>query len=44
MATEHNNRSKHGDYRAVIQSIVKLLEQPEYDDGNAGPVLVRLAW
>lgn len=36
--------STYGDYEAVRQSIVKLLEQPEYDDGSAGPVLVRLAW
>lgn len=28
----------------VSQSIRSLLHQPEYDDGSAGPVLVRLAW
>ena len=32
------------DYEAVRQSIKTLLHQPEYDDGSAGPVLVRLAW
>ncbi|KIV98837.1 uncharacterized protein PV09_09408 [Verruconis gallopava] len=32
------------DYEAVRESIKKLLHQPEYDDGSAGPVLVRLAW
>lgn len=36
--------SKTGDYQAVRDSIVSLLEQPAYDDGSAGPVLVRLAW
>ncbi|KAI0391834.1 peroxiredoxin [Xylariaceae sp. FL0594] len=29
---------------AVRASIRKLLHQPDYDDGSAGPVLVRLAW
>ncbi|OAP54423.1 hypothetical protein AYL99_11524 [Fonsecaea erecta] len=28
----------------VKQAIVALLDQPGYDDGSAGPVLVRLAW
>ncbi|KAI9731278.1 MAG: hypothetical protein M1818_007903 [Claussenomyces sp. TS43310] len=36
--------SKHGDFESVRRDIVKLLHQPEYDDGSAGPVLVRLAW
>lgn len=36
--------SKSGDYDAVREDIKKLLKQPEYDDGSAGPVLVRLAW
>jgi len=36
--------SKPGDYAAVRQDIAALLNQPEYDDGSAGPVLVRLAW
>lgn len=36
--------SRTGDYAAVRKDIVKLLHQPEYDDGSAGPVLVRLAW
>ena len=33
-----------GDYKAVSADIKTLLHQPEYDDGSAGPVLVRLAW
>jgi cytochrome c peroxidase len=36
--------SQKGDFEAVRTDIVKLLHQPEYDDGSAGPVLVRLAW
>ncbi|KIW52145.1 hypothetical protein PV05_07810 [Exophiala xenobiotica] len=28
----------------VKQAIKSLLHQPDYDDGSAGPVLVRLAW
>jgi hypothetical protein len=36
--------SKKGDFEVVGKDIVKLLHQPEYDDGSAGPVLVRLAW
>lgn len=36
--------SKVGDYDAVRKDIAALLKQPEYDDGSAGPVLVRLAW
>lgn len=32
------------DYVAVREAIASLLHQPEYDDGSAGPVLVRLAW
>ncbi|CAG8468878.1 4100_t:CDS:2 [Paraglomus occultum] len=33
-----------GDYTAVREDIKKILPQPGYDDGSAGPVLVRLAW
>ncbi|KAL8377251.1 hypothetical protein RB595_008097 [Gaeumannomyces hyphopodioides] len=33
-----------GDFDAVRRDIEILLEQPDYDDGSAGPVLVRLAW
>ncbi|RMZ77891.1 hypothetical protein DV738_g4167, partial [Chaetothyriales sp. CBS 135597] len=29
---------------AVAQAVRDLLHQPDYDDGSAGPVLVRLAW
>lgn len=36
--------SKQGDYDAVKKDIIAVLKQPEYDDGSAGPVLVRLAW
>jgi len=28
----------------VRQKIREVLPKPEYDDGSAGPVLVRLAW
>lgn len=38
------NMSAGRDYSAVKKDIVSLLHQPEYDDGSAGPVLVRLAW
>ncbi|KAF5985554.1 heme-binding peroxidase [Fusarium coicis] len=33
-----------GNFEAVRKSITDLLRQPDYDDGSAGPVLVRLAW
>jgi cytochrome c peroxidase len=36
--------SNSGDFEAVAADIRKILHQPEYDDGSAGPVLVRLAW
>ncbi|RDW65411.1 putative cytochrome-c peroxidase [Coleophoma crateriformis] len=36
--------SKMGDFGAVKKDIEALMHQPEYDDGSAGPVLVRLAW
>jgi len=36
--------SKPGDYDAVKKDIISILKQPEYDDGSAGPILVRLAW
>ncbi|KAJ1028415.1 hypothetical protein NDA16_001582 [Ustilago loliicola] len=36
--------SKQGDYDQVKKDIIAVLKQPEYDDGSAGPVLVRLAW
>ena len=37
--------SKAGDYGAVRAAVSDLLESNEkYDDGNFGPVLVRLAW
>ncbi|KAL2400166.1 Cytochrome c peroxidase, mitochondrial [Exophiala dermatitidis] len=29
---------------SVRTAIIKLLKQPNYDDGSAGPILVRLAW
>lgn len=38
------SQSQPGDFDAVRKSILGLLDQPEYDDGSAGPVLVRLAW
>lgn len=36
--------SQKGDFEAVRKDIAALLHQPDYDDGSAGPVLVRLAW
>lgn len=44
MAASAEPQSQPGDFDAVRKSIVELLDQPEYDDGSAGPVLVRLAW
>nr|XP_031860017.1 uncharacterized protein CI109_004625 [Kwoniella shandongensis]KAA5527089.1 hypothetical protein CI109_004625 [Kwoniella shandongensis] len=37
---------KEGDYNALREEIKKVLKQPGYDDGSAGPVFVRdrLAW
>eukprot|EP00462_Mataza_sp_D1_P001392 CAMPEP_0175093906 /NCGR_PEP_ID=MMETSP0086_2-20121207/3281_1 /TAXON_ID=136419 /ORGANISM="Unknown Unknown, Strain D1" /LENGTH=293 /DNA_ID=CAMNT_0016366937 /DNA_START=174 /DNA_END=1055 /DNA_ORIENTATION=+ len=32
------------DYGAVRKAIANLLDQPEWDDGSLGPVLIRLAW
>lgn len=32
------------DYDAVRKDIVAQLKKPDYDDGSAGPVFVRLAW
>ncbi|KAJ4127778.1 hypothetical protein NW768_008051 [Fusarium equiseti] len=39
-----DQESNPGDFAAVQKSIIELLNQPDYDDGSAGPVLVRLAW
>ncbi|KAH8703081.1 putative cytochrome c peroxidase [Talaromyces proteolyticus] len=36
--------SQSGDYDAVRKDIVAQLKKPDYDDGSAGPVFVRLAW
>lgn len=36
--------SQPGDYAAVRKDIAAQLEKPDYDDGSAGPVFVRLAW
>ncbi|KAF3760468.1 heme peroxidase [Cryphonectria parasitica EP155] len=44
MAAATQASSQLGDFEAVRKSIIDLLDQPEYDDGSAGPVLVRLAW
>lgn len=33
-----------GDYAAVAEEIRKILPQEGYDDGSAGPVILRLAW
>jgi cytochrome c peroxidase len=32
------------DYNAVAEEIKRILPQPHYDDGSAGPLLVRFAW
>jgi len=32
------------DYTAVREDIKKILENERYDDGNYGPILIRLAW
>lgn len=32
------------DFTQVRKDIAAVLDQPDYDDGSAGPVLVRLAW
>jgi cytochrome c peroxidase len=32
------------DYNAVREDIKKILDDPKYDDGSYGPILVRLAW
>ncbi|KAI0176553.1 heme peroxidase [Hypoxylon sp. FL1284] len=41
MAQEQPTAAQLDEVRAAIRS---LLHQPDYDDGSAGPVLVRLAW
>ncbi|WVF72724.1 hypothetical protein IAT40_007542 [Kwoniella sp. CBS 6097] len=35
---------KEGDFNGIREQVKKILKQPGYDDGSAGPVLVRLAW
>lgn len=37
-------RPSNQDFVPVRADIAALLHQPEYDDGSAGPVLLRLAW
>ena len=37
-------KSKPGDCSVVRQDMAHLFPQPEYENGSAGPVLVRLAW
>lgn len=44
MSADTQTPSQKGDFGAVKKAIIDLLHQPEYDDGSAGPVLVRLAW
>lgn len=44
MSASTQPQSQPGDFEAVRKSIINLLKQPEYDDGSAGPVIVRLAW
>ncbi|KIW13016.1 hypothetical protein PV08_08203 [Exophiala spinifera] len=46
-SSQHNktNSPPSADRLAPVKEAVKaLLHQPDYDDGSAGPVLVRLAW
>ena len=31
-------------FDATRKDIAEVIHQPEYDDGSAGPVLVRLVW
>jgi len=33
--------SRKGDFDAVRNDIASILDQPDYDDGSIGPVLVR---
>lgn len=44
MSVSTQPQSQPGDFEAVRKSVINLLKQPEYDDGSAGPVIVRLAW
>lgn len=44
MSVPAQPQSQPGDFNAVKKSVIDLLNQPEYDDGSAGPVIVRLAW
>lgn len=42
--SQHNLQPSSSQLDQVSQVIRDLLHQPDYDDGSAGPVLVRLAW
>lgn len=45
MATEQSSASPStSQLQQVAEAIRSLLHQPNYDDGSAGPILVRLAW
>ncbi|OTB12118.1 hypothetical protein K445DRAFT_321376 [Daldinia sp. EC12] len=46
MAADKNNNKQPtaAQLDEVKEAVRKLLHQPDYDDGSAGPVLVRLAW
>ncbi|ROV96055.1 hypothetical protein VPNG_09176 [Cytospora leucostoma] len=44
MSVPTQPQSQPRDFNAVRESVIDLLNQPEYDDGSAGPIIVRLAW
>lgn len=44
MAAAANQVPTAAQLEQVKAAVRALLKQPEYDDGSAGPVLVRLAW
>ena len=41
---ENNEASAEVDYNAVRKDIADLLDNPRYEDGSMGPLLIRLAW
>ena len=32
------------DYNAVRKDLLKIMNNPDHDDGSIGPILIRLAW
>ncbi|KAL6071288.1 heme peroxidase [Balamuthia mandrillaris] len=43
-ASSSAKRSASADWAAIRKEIIAILDDPNYDDGSYGPVLVRLAW